>query len=57
LNEPFSYTDEGEILEALGNLGMELIEAESEDQLDGLMFFTDPKHARYGVFYVRKRGD
>ena len=36
---------------------MELIEAESEDQLGGLMFFTDPKHARYCVFYVRKRGD
>ncbi|MBA7505583.1 hypothetical protein ES706_04252 [subsurface metagenome] len=50
----FQLYDEHEILEVLDNLGMELIESESEDQLGGLMFFTDPKHAHHCVFYMRK---
>ena len=50
----FQLYDEHEILEALEDLGMELIESESEDQLGGLMFFTDPKHTRHCVFYMRK---
>lgn len=50
----FQLYDEHEILEVLDNLGMELIESESEDQLGGPMFFTDPKHARHCVFYMRK---
>lgn len=50
----FQLYDEHEILEILDSLGMELIECESEDQLGGLMFFTDPKHARHCVFYMRK---
>jgi len=50
----FQLYDEHEILEVLDKLGMELIESESEDQLGGLMFFTDPKHARHCVFYMRK---
>jgi len=50
----FQLYDEQEVLEALGNLGMELVERESEDQLGGLMFFTDPKQARHCVFYMRK---
>ncbi|MBA7711884.1 hypothetical protein ES703_120851 [subsurface metagenome] len=50
----FQLYDEHEIHEGLEDLGMELIESESEDQLGGLMFFTDPKHARHCVFYMRK---
>ena len=50
----FQLYDEHEILEALEELGMELIESESEDQLGGLMFFVDPKHTRHCVFYVHK---
>jgi len=50
----FQLYDEHEILEVLDNLGMELIEGESEDRLGGVMFFTDPKHARHCVFYMRK---
>ncbi len=50
----FQLYDEHEILEVLDNLGMELVKSESEDQLGGLMFFTDPKHVRHCVFYVRK---
>ena len=50
----FQLYNEHELLRLLENLGMELIENESDDQLGGLMFFTDPKHARHCVFYVRK---
>jgi len=50
----FQLYDERELLRVLEDLGMELIESESEDQLGGLMFFTDPKHARHCVFYMRK---
>lgn len=50
----FQLYHERELLKALEDLGMELIESESEDQLGGLMFFTDPKHARHCVFYMRK---
>jgi len=51
----FQLYDEHEILKVLDSLGMELIESESEEQLGGLMFFTDPKHARHCVFHMRKR--
>ena len=50
----FQLYDEHEILEVLEGLGMELIESESEDQLGGLMFFTDPKPVRHCVSYMRK---
>jgi len=50
----FQLYDERRLLRSLERLGMALIESESEDQLGGLMFFTDPKHARHCVFYVRK---
>ncbi len=50
----FQLYNEHELLRLLENLGMELIENESDDQLGGLMFFTDPKHARHCVFYMRK---
>jgi SAM-dependent methyltransferase len=50
----FQLYDERELLRVLEGLGMELIESESEDQLGDLMFFTDPKHARHCVFYMRK---
>jgi len=52
--QAFQLYDERELLRVLEDLGMELIESESEDQLGGLMFFTDPKHARHCVFYMRK---
>jgi len=51
----FQLYDEHEVLELLDNLGMELMESESEDKLGGVMFFTDPKHARHCVFHMRKR--
>jgi len=50
----FQLYDERELLGVLEDLGMELVENESEDQLGGLMFFTDPKHACHCVFYMRK---
>lgn len=50
----FQLYNEHELLRLLENLGMELIENESDDQLGGLMFFTDPKHVHHCVFYVRK---
>ena len=50
----FQLYDERRLLKSLEKLGMALIESESEDQLGGLMFFTDPKHARHCVFYMRK---
>ena len=50
----FQLYNEHELLMILEDLGMELIESESEDQLGGLMFLTDPKHAHHCVFYVRK---
>ncbi len=50
----FQLYNEHELLRLLENLGMELIENESDDQLGGLMFFTDPKHVRHCVFYVHK---
>ena len=34
---------------------LDLIESESEDQLGGLMFFTDPKHAPHCVFHMQKK--
>ena len=54
VDRTFQLYDEHEILEVLEDLGMELIESESEDQLGGLMFFTDPKHTRHCVSYMRK---
>ncbi len=50
----FQLYDEHKLSRVLEGLGMVLIESESEDQLGDLMFFTDPKHARHCVFYVRK---
>lgn len=50
----FQLYDERRLLKSLEKLGMALIESEPEDQLGGLMFFTDPKHARHCVFYMRK---
>jgi SAM-dependent methyltransferase len=50
----FQLYDEDETLRLLTNLGMELIESESDDQLGGLMFFTDPKQTRHCVFHIRK---
>ena len=50
----FQLYGEHELLMVLESLSMDLIESKSEDQLGGLMFFTDPKHARHCVFYMRK---
>jgi len=50
----FLLYDEQELLRILESLGMELVEAESSDQLGGLMYFTDPKRVAHGAFYARK---
>ena len=51
----FQLYNEHELLGILEGLSMELIPSDSEDQLGGLIFFIDPKHARHCVFYMRKR--
>ncbi len=50
----FQLYDENKVLGILNSLGMDLIGSESEGQLGGLMFFTDPKHAPHCVFHMRK---
>jgi len=50
----FQLYDEKEVAETLGQFGMELVKSKGEDQLGGLMFFTDPKETGHCVFYMRK---
>jgi len=50
----FQLFDEKEILKCLQALGMKLVESETENQLGGVMFFTDVKPTRHCVFYIRK---
>ena len=50
----FHLYDEKEILGVLEGLGLDLIEAESVDDLGGLLYFTDPKGVDHCVFFARK---
>ncbi len=50
----FRLYDENEILKALREMGMSLIEAEG-DRLGGVMYFTDPKNSEHCVFFMRKK--
>lgn len=52
----FQLYDEGEVLEILQRRGMELVEADSPEQLGGLLYFTDPKPVEHCVFFARKGG-
>ncbi len=49
----FRLYDENEIIEALEEENLSLIETEG-DALGGVMFFTDPKSTRHCVFFMRK---
>ena len=55
VDRTFRLYDENEILDFLDGLGLDLIESESEEQLGGIMFFTDPKPSPHCVFQMRKR--
>ena len=50
----FQLYDESEVLEMLCRKDCTLVEADSGDDLGGVMYFTDPKHSSHCVFYVRK---
>ena len=50
----FVLYDEGELLEALAALGLQLVEAESDETLGGLLYFDDNKPMRHCVFWARK---
>ena len=49
----FQLYEVDEIVNVLGDLGMEIVPAET-DGLGGIMFFTDPKPMEHCVFYARK---
>lgn len=49
----FRLYDEKEILKALLEMGMSLIDAEG-DRLGGVMYFTDPKKSEHCVFFMQK---
>ena len=51
----FQLYDEKEILKHLQDLCMKLVECEKEDQLGGVMFFTDVKPTLHCVFYAKKQ--
>ena len=50
----FQLYDEHKTLSILKQHGLELIEAESQNKLGGIMYFTDPKLAEHCVFFTRK---
>jgi SAM-dependent methyltransferase len=50
----FLLYDEHKLLRTLESMDMELVEAESPDQLGGLMYFIDPKRVAHCAFYARK---
>lgn len=50
----FQLYNEYEILSILEGLGMKPVPSDSVNQLCGLIFFVDPKHATHCVFYMRK---
>jgi len=50
----FILYDEQQLLDILKHHGMEMMEAETPDQLGGFMYFTDPKRISHSAFYARK---
>ena len=50
----FQLYSERDILHTLQSHGMALVEAEHQDGLGGIMYFTDPKPMRHCVVHVRK---
>ncbi len=51
----FLLYDEHAVLAALAGHGMELVAPNTEGDLGGIMYFTDPKGARHCVFHTRKK--
>ena len=54
IDRTFLLHNERDLLESLKGLGLSLIEAESSEELGGLLYFTDPKPVDHCVFFVRK---
>lgn len=50
----FQLYDERELLEALGALGLQLVEEGPNGDLGGLLYFDDNKPMRHCVFWARK---
>ena len=50
----FVLYDELELLEALGTLGLRLIEEKSDGKMGGLLYFDDNKPMRHCAFWARK---
>jgi len=50
----FQLYDERELLGILQDCGMELIAADTPEELGGLLYFTDPKPVEHCVFFARK---
>ena len=50
----FQLFQEHEILSRLNKDGMDLIESHDDEELGGLMYFTNPKGDKNCVFYTRK---
>ena len=54
VDRSFRLYGDSELLEILQTNGMTLIEAESPEELGGLMYFTDPKPVDHCLFFSRK---
>ena len=54
IDRTFRLYQDSELLGILGGLGLSLIEAESPEELGGLLYFTDPKPVDHCVFFARK---
>ena len=52
----FQLYEEEEVLKSLQARGMELVPPRSQDQLGGLMYFTDPKPVDHCAFFANKLG-
>ena len=52
----FRLYQEQESLHVLRKLGITLIEGPDQEQLSGLMYFTDPKGVDHCVLHARKPG-
>ena len=50
----FQLYEEEEVLKSRQARGMELVQPRSQDQLGGLMYFTDPKPVDHCVFFALK---
>ena len=54
VDRTFQLYEDSEMLEVLQAHGMTLIEAETPEELGGLMYFTDPKPVDHCLFFSRK---